>query len=84
MATATFADIPKELAQRPDLDAALTEFVNHWGIEAYEPPEAVMGTVRQIVLLAIDASRGCAIAETPGVEGVNPQPVSAEAQGEEK
>jgi hypothetical protein len=52
----TLADVPKQLASRPDLNAALATFVDHWGMDSYEPPAEVVGSVRQILRLALAAA----------------------------
>lgn len=52
-----FEEIPTKIASKPDLADDLVQFVNHWGLDAYTPPEHVIESVRQIVLLSLDRAR---------------------------
>lgn len=39
----------RKLSESPDLLAKLSIFRDHWGLDAYHPPEDVCDTVRNIV-----------------------------------
>lgn len=55
----TLADVPKAITDKPGMDDLLVTFVNHWGMDSYTPPDNVMESVRQIIILALDAARDC-------------------------
>ena len=54
---ARFEDIPAKLSGRPDLAHELGVFADFWGLDCYTPPEHVAASVRQIVILALQAAQ---------------------------
>lgn len=42
-----------KIAATPDIDRPLQVFIDHWGMDAYEPPYLVTGAVRGIVAHAL-------------------------------
>jgi len=54
---ASLAYVPKILVARPSAIELLAVFVDHWGLDHYDPPEETMNIVRQLVALAVSESR---------------------------
>jgi hypothetical protein len=54
--TAHLNKVAEQLAARPKAQELLRTFVDHWGLDYYDPPEETVSLVRQIILLAVSAS----------------------------
>ena len=54
---ATLAFVPKLLVARPHAIELLAIFVDHWGLDHYDPPDETMSLVRQMIALAVSEAR---------------------------
>lgn len=54
---ATLDFVREKIASDPALAEELVTFVDHWGMDHYDPPESTISAVRQIVLIACGDAR---------------------------
>lgn len=54
---ATLDDVVSQLAEKPSLAEQLTTFVDHWGMDYYDPAVNVVSAVRQIIIIALGDAR---------------------------
>lgn len=54
---ATLESVVSQLAEKPSLAEQLTIFVDHWGMDYYDPAVNVVSAVRQIIIIALGDAR---------------------------